>query len=111
MMVPEVLNAHPLADLVGTFALDEEAGAIHSGYRRFEFIAPAPVLHEISHIADAASDIESLAPDLIVVVEPSQVISLEIFVVPPRGVVGFHSAELPARPGCSPMIWTIAEKA
>ena len=51
MMVAEVLNAHPLVDLVGTFAPDEEAGAIYSGYRRFEFIAPAPVLHEISHIA------------------------------------------------------------
>ncbi len=67
MMVAEVLNAHPQVDLVGIFTLDEEAGAIYSGYRMFEFIAPAPVLHEISRISDAVGDIESLAPDLIVV--------------------------------------------
>lgn len=105
----EVLQAHPRVDLVGAFVLDDAAGAGVSGFRTFDDLLAPPVLRKIRRIRDHVDEIRELAPEVVFVVGFSQIIPQALLDVPPRGVVGFHSAVLPGRRGCSPLIWAMAE--
>lgn len=105
----EVLLAHPRVDLVGAFVLDEVAGEGVSGFRTFDDLLAAPVLREIRRIRDHVDEIRTLAPDVVFVVGFSQIIRQALLDIPPLGVIGFHSAVLPGRRGCSPLIWAMVE--
>lgn len=106
-MAARFLLGHPRVDLVGVFVLDAATAARYSGYRAFDDLGIA--VHETARIRDETSAIADLHPDLILVVGFSQIIPEGILSIPPRGVVGFHSAPLPERRGCSPVIWAVAE--
>jgi methionyl-tRNA formyltransferase/LmbE family N-acetylglucosaminyl deacetylase len=105
----EVLLEHPRAHLVAAFVLDDSQADRVSGFRTFDDLVEPGRLHKIGHIRDHADEIRELAPDLIVVVGFSQVIPAAILDVPPLGVIGFHSAVLPGRRGCAPLIWAIVD--
>jgi methionyl-tRNA formyltransferase/LmbE family N-acetylglucosaminyl deacetylase len=97
------------ADIVGVYVLDEEAGRNVSGFRTFDDLCAGPLLKKIKRIKDHTEEIAALAPDLVIVVGFSQIIPKALLKIPPLGVVGFHSALLPGRRGCSPIIWAIAD--
>jgi methionyl-tRNA formyltransferase len=105
----EVLLAHPRVDLVGAFVLDDAAGAGVSGFRTFDDLVRPPVLRTISRIRDHVDEIRNLHPDVVFVVGFSQIIPRALLEVPPLGVIGFHSAVLPGRRGCSPLIWAVVD--
>jgi methionyl-tRNA formyltransferase/LmbE family N-acetylglucosaminyl deacetylase len=105
----EVLLTHPRVDLVGAFVLDDAAGAAISGFRTFDDLVAPPVLRKIRRIRDHVDEIRALAPDVVFVVGFSQIIPQALLDVPPRGVIGFHSAVLPGRRGCSPLIWAMVD--
>lgn len=105
----EVLAAHPGVHLVGAFVLDDEVGARVSGFRTFDDLLAPPVLRKIRRIRDHVDEIRELAPDVVFVVGFSQIIPQGLLDVPPGGVVGFHSAVLPGRRGCSPLIWAMVD--
>jgi methionyl-tRNA formyltransferase len=105
----EVLLAHPRVDLVGAFVLEDAAGVGVSGFRTFDDLVAPPVLRKISRIRDHVDEIRELRPDVVFVVGFSQIIPQALLDVPPRGVIGFHSAVLPGRRGCSPLIWAMAD--
>jgi methionyl-tRNA formyltransferase len=103
----EVLLAHPRVDLVGAFVLDDAAGASVSGFRTFDDLVSPPVLRKIRHIRDHVDEIRELRPDVVTVVGFSQIIPQALLDIPLLGVIGFHSAVLPGRRGCSPLIWAM----
>jgi methionyl-tRNA formyltransferase len=105
----EVLLAHPRVDLVGAFVLDDAAGAGVSGFRTFDDLVSPPVLRKIRRIRDHVDEIRELRPDVVFVVGFSQIIPQALLDVPPLGVIGFHSAVLPGRRGCSPLIWAMVD--
>ena len=105
----EVLLAHPRVDLVGAFVLEDAAGVGVSGFRTFDDLVAPPVLRKISRIREHVDEIRELRPDVVFVVGFSQIIPQALLDVPPRGVIGFHSAVLPGRRGCSPLIWAMAD--
>lgn len=105
----EVLLAHPRVDLVGAFVLDDVAGAGVSGFRTFDDLVAPPVLRPIRRIRDHVDEIRELRPDVVFVVGFSQIIPQALLDVPPLGVIGFHSALLPGRRGCSPLIWAVVD--
>ncbi len=108
-MVLEYLLQSADADIVGVYVLDEEAGQNVSGFRTFDDLCAGPLLKKIKRIKDHTEEIAALAPDLVIVVGFSQIIPKALLKIPPLGVVGFHSALLPGRRGCSPIIWAIAD--
>src|SRR6185436_1956620 len=108
-MAVEELLKHPRVQLVGAFVLNDADGASVSGFRTFDDLVAPDVLKKVSRIKDAAEDVRALTPVIIFVVGFSQLIPKSILSIPPFGVVGFHSAPLPERRGCSPLIWAIAE--
>jgi methionyl-tRNA formyltransferase len=67
------------------------------------------VLRPISRIRHHVEEIRDLAPEVVVVVGFSQIIPQALLDIPPGGVIGFHSAVLPGRRGCSPLIWAIVD--
>lgn len=105
----EALLAHPRVDIVGAFVLDDSAGVAVSGFRTFDDLVAHPVLRKISRIRDHVDEIRDLRPDVVFVVGFSQIIPQALLEVPPRGVIGFHSAVLPGRRGCSPLIWAMVD--
>lgn len=105
----EVLLGHPGVDLVGAFVLDDAAGAGVSGFRTFDDLVAPPALHKIRRIRDHVDEIRELRPDVVFVVGFSQIIPQALLDIPPRGVIGFHSAVLPGRRGSSPLIWAIVD--
>jgi methionyl-tRNA formyltransferase len=105
----DVLLAHRRVDLVGAFVLADEAGVGISGFRTFDDLVVPPVLRKIRRIRDHIDEIRELRPDVVLVVGFSQIIPQALLDVPPRGVIGFHSAVLPGRRGCSPLIWAMVE--
>jgi methionyl-tRNA formyltransferase len=105
----EVLLGHPRVDLVGAFVLDEAKGVDVSGFRIFDDLVSPPVLRKIRRIRDHVDEIRELRPDAVFVVGFSQIIPQSLLDIPPRGVIGFHSAVLPGRRGCSPLIWAMVE--
>ena len=108
-MVLEYLLESAHVDLVGVFVLDEQAGHNTSGFRTFDDLCTPPLLKKIKRIRDHTEEIAALAPDLVIVVGFSQIIPKALLKIPRIGVVGFHSALLPGRRGCSPIIWAIAD--
>lgn len=108
-MAARFINEHPKADLVGLFVLDEKVGSVRSGFRQFDDLVEPPVLRKIQRIRDEVDAIKTLNPDIIVVVGFSEIITKDILSIPPMGVVGFHSAALPGRRGCSPLIWAMVD--
>jgi len=105
----QVLLGHPRVDLVAAFVLADSEAPRVSGFRTFDDLVAPERLRKIRRIGDHADEIHGLAPDVIFVVGFSQVIPPTILGVPPRGVIGFHSAVLPGRRGCSPLIWAIVD--
>jgi methionyl-tRNA formyltransferase len=105
----EELLAHPRVDLVGAFVLDDSAGVSVSGFRTFDDLVAPPVLRKIRRIRDHIDEIRELRPDVVFVVGFSQIIPQALLDVPPLGVIGFHSAVLPGRRGCSPLIWAMVD--
>jgi methionyl-tRNA formyltransferase len=105
----DVLLAHPRVELVGAFVLADDAGTGVSGFRAFDDLVTPPVLRKIRRIRDHVDEIRELRPEVVFVVGFSQIIPQALLDVPPRGVIGFHSAVLPGRRGCSPLIWAIVE--
>jgi methionyl-tRNA formyltransferase len=108
-MVVEELLRNPRVDLVGVYVLDDAAGGNVSGYISFDDLVPSPTLQKIKRIKEHSDEVASLKPDLVVVVGFSQIIPKAILDVPPLGTIGFHSAELPGRRGCSPLIWAVVD--
>lgn len=51
--------------------------------------------------------VDFLKPDLVVVCGFRRLLPPDILALPPRGVVGFHSARLPEYPGRAPVPWAI----
>ena len=51
--------------------------------------------------------IKEKKPDIILCLGWSQLLSESILKIPPKGVIGFHPAELPANRGRHPIIWTL----
>lgn len=105
----EILQAHPNVNLVGAFVLDEEAGAKVSGFRTFDDLVEAPILVKIQKVREQVEAIRALQPDLIFIVGFSQIIPSDILEIAPGQVIGFHSAILPGRRGCSPLIWAMVD--
>lgn len=105
----ELLRGHPRVELVGAFVLDDAAGAGVSGFRTFDDLVAPPVLRRIRHIRDHVDEIRDLRPEVLFVVGFSQIIPQALLDVPPLGVIGFHSAVLPGRRGCSPLIWAVVD--
>lgn len=105
----EILLAHPDVDLVGAFVLDADAGAGVSGFRTFDDLVAPPTLRPIRRIRDHVDEIAALAPDVVFVVGFSQIIPQALLDVPPRGVIGFHSAVLPGRRGAAPLVWAVVD--
>ncbi|TWF79024.1 methionyl-tRNA formyltransferase [Pseudonocardia hierapolitana] len=105
----EVLLRHPRADLVAAFVLDDSEASRVSGFRAFDDLVEPGRLRKIRRIKHHVDEIRELAPDVIIVVGFSQVIPPAILDVPPGGVIGFHSAVLPGRRGCSPLIWAMVD--
>ena len=54
--------------------------------------------------------VRQLQPDLIIVCGWRRLIPQEIIDIPPRGVVGFHSAKLPEYPGRAPVPWALVRR-
>jgi N-acetylglucosamine malate deacetylase 1 len=108
-LVLEHLLQNPLVDVVGVYVLDDQAGENVSGFRTFDDLCTPPLLRKVKKIKEHTDEIAALAPDLVVVVGFSQIIPKTLLPIPSRGVVGFHSAILPGRRGCSPIIWAIAD--
>ncbi len=108
-MAVQFLRDHPRVDLVKVFVLDEEVGQKVSGFRTFDDLINPPVLQKIKDINDHVAEIKTLNPNLIFIVGFSQTIPPTVLDIPSMGVIGFHSAVLPGRRGCSPIIWAIAE--
>ena len=105
----EELLRHSELSIVGAFVLDEESAQTPSGFRTFDDLLTEPTLRKIRQVKDVVDDIRALDPDIIFVVGLSQIIPKALLDVAPLGVVGFHSAELPARRGCSPLIWAMID--
>lgn len=105
----EVLQSNPRVNLVGAFVLDEEEGKKVSGFLTFDDLVRPPVLRKIKRIKNHIEDIRKLNPDLVFVVGFSQLIPKSLIDIPPMGVIGFHSAILPGRRGCAPLIWAIID--
>lgn len=70
--------------------------------------------HELDYIyvehindMDSINYIRSKNPDLIYCFGWSQLISAEIIHIPPKGIIGFHPAELPYNRGRHPIIWAL----
>jgi methionyl-tRNA formyltransferase/LmbE family N-acetylglucosaminyl deacetylase len=103
------LVKHPRVDLVGAFVLDEQSGGVVSGFRPFDDLVPAPTLRKIEKIKRHVEEIRALQPDLVFVVGFSQIVPRAILDIPPLGVIGFHSAVLPGRRGCAPLIWAMID--
>ena len=108
MAVQELLQ-HPAAEVVAAFVLDDDAGRKVSGFVTFDDLLSPPVLRKIHRIRDHAEEIRELHPDLIFVVGLSQIIPAAVLRCPALGTIGFHSALLPGRRGCSPLIWAIVD--
>ncbi len=106
--VVEEFRNHPRVELVGVFVLDDKADGI-SGFRTFDDLVEPPLLQKIEKIKGHAEQLRALKPDLIFVVGFSQIIPRPILDIPAMGVIGFHSAVLPGRRGCSPVIWAMVE--
>ncbi len=108
-MALELLLGHPRVEVVGAFVLDEEAGRQVSGFLTFDDLVSPPVLRKIKLIKEHIGEIRALQPDVIFVVGFSQIIPKALLEIPPLGVIGFHSAVLPGRRGCSPLIWAMID--
>lgn len=108
-MALELLLSHPGVELLAAFVLDEEEGQKVSGYRTFDDLLGPPVLRKIKRIKEHIPEIRELAPEVIFVVGFSQIIPPALLEIPPLGVIGFHSAVLPGRRGCSPLIWAMID--
>jgi methionyl-tRNA formyltransferase/LmbE family N-acetylglucosaminyl deacetylase len=105
----EILLKLPGTEFVGAFVLDEEAGQKVSGFRTFDDLFQAPSLHKVKRIKNHVEEIADLKPDIIFIIGFSQIIPQSILDIPPMGVIGFHSAVLPGRRGCSPLIWAMVD--
>jgi methionyl-tRNA formyltransferase len=105
----EVLLRHPRANLTAAFVLDDSEGSGVSGFRTFDDLVEPGRLRKIRRIRHHVEEIRELAPDVIIVVGFSQIIPPGILDIPPRGVIGFHSAVLPGRRGSAPLIWAIVD--
>ena len=57
---------------------------------------------------EQADWLEQLQPDLVFCVGWSRLLGDRVLSLPPRGVVGFHPAALPANRGRHPLIWALA---
>ena len=89
---------------------DAEAGSI-SGYRSFDGLAEKHgiAIHKIKHIRSASSVelIKGLAPDLLIVIGWSQLVSDEVLRIPRLGSIGLHTTLLPRHRGRAPIPWAI----
>jgi len=108
LIVQELLG-HPGVDLVRVYVLEDDSGHAVSGFCTFDDLVAPPVLRKIKRIGLCREEIAAIEPDLIVVAGFSQIIPQGILDVPPLGTIGFHSAVLPGRRGCSPIIWAIVD--
>jgi methionyl-tRNA formyltransferase/LmbE family N-acetylglucosaminyl deacetylase len=105
----QLLLDHPRVDLVGLFVLDEDTGRNIAGFRTFDDLVGPPVLRKIKYIREYAEEIKQMRPDIIFIIGFSQIIPKLVIDTPLLGVIGFHTAILPGRRGCSPVIWAIAD--
>ncbi len=69
-----------------------------------------PLLYVEDIVGDAAQAdwLKALKPDLIFCVGWSRLLGNHVLKVPPRGVIGFHPAALPANRGRHPLVWALA---
>lgn len=91
--------------------LPPEASARHSDYADLSGIAQEGG-SELLYTRDLNDDetcqaIESLSPDLVLVIGWSQICRERLRSIPSIGLIGFHPAPLPALRGRAPIPWTI----
>jgi len=106
-VVTELQN-HPRIELVGVFVLHENVDHV-SGFCAFDDLVAPSVLRKVENIKHHVDEIRLLRPDIIFVVGFSQIIPQSILDIPKLGAIGFHSALLPGRRGCSPLIWAMID--
>ncbi len=57
--------------------------------------------------AEQAKWLSAVAPDLVFVVGWSHLLGREMLAIPPRGMIGYHPAALPANRGRHPLVWAL----
>lgn len=107
--VAKFLLSNSDVEVAGVFVIDEKYSSGIAGFKKFDDIVDKNILHKIRNIKDHIEDLNQIRPDLIFVVGISQIIPKAVLDIPPLGTIGFHSAILPGRRGCSPIIWAIIE--
>src|SRR5262249_1744303 len=106
-----LIGAH--ADLAAVVTLTEEAaartsGAVDRGVAATAAAARVPGIRPEDLNAEAeVARVRMLAPDLIVVVGWTRLLSPALLAIPPRGCVGFHASLLPRHRGRAPVNWAI----
>jgi len=98
-------------DVSAIITIDDAETASISGYRSFDGLAEKyniPI-HKIKHIRSVSSYelIKGLAPDLMMVIGWSQLVSDEVLGIPPLGCIGLHTTLLPKHRGRAPVPWAI----
>lgn len=82
-----------------------------------DFVDIAKIARErdvpVLYAEDATTDLEQAAwlreikPDLVFTIGWSRLLREDVLRVPPRGVIGFHPAALPANRGRHPLVWAL----
>jgi len=98
-------------DVSDIITIEDAETASISGYRSFDGLAEkyGVAIHKIKHIRSAKSVelIKSLAPDLMIVIGWSQLVSDEVLRLPRLGCIGLHTTLLPRHRGRAPIPWAI----
>ena len=71
-----------------------------------EYGIPCKIVNNINHVNNVTY-IQSLSPDVIYCFGWSSLLNSEILSLAPKGVVGFHPAQLPYNKGRHPIIWAL----
>lgn len=97
-------------ELVGV--VTRRASPFNSDFRSLEDLARragCPVwLAEGRSQAELAAFLRRVRPEVVFCLGWSHLLDREVLAVPPRGVIGYHPAALPANRGRHPLIWALA---
>ncbi len=108
-LVAEHIESRSDVTLAAVFSLDDTLAIKQSGYVTLDGVAAPGRHHKFTNIEDTVPTLQDAAPDLVLIVGMSVIIPESVLQVPSKGTVGFHTAILPGRRGCSPVIWAIVD--